>query len=55
MEIQLAKGKKWFYRLVALKNNKTLMTSETYYSKWNARRAAKKVAELNGFQYIEVR
>lgn len=55
MEIQLVHEKRWFYRLVTLSNGKTLMHSETYYSKWNARRAAKKVAKINNFQYIEVR
>lgn len=54
MEIQLDKQKKWFYRLIS-KNKQTVLVSETYYSKWNAKRAAKKMASINGFKYTECR
>lgn len=33
----------WYYRLKS-SNGQTLTVSEGYFSKWNARRAAKKIA-----------
>lgn len=38
-------GKKleWYIRLASAANNETLNTSEGYVSKWNAKRAARKV------------
>ena len=44
MKIELFKGKglqPWFLRLVGA-NGKVLSVSEGYFSKWNAKRAAKK-------------
>ena len=52
--IELFKGKgvqPWFLRLVAA-NGQTIAISEGYYSKWNAKRAARKV--LPGFELKEV-
>lgn len=54
MQIQLVKENKWYIRLVS-PNGQIVMVSESYYSKWNAKRAAKKLARANQFEYIEVR
>jgi uncharacterized protein YegP (UPF0339 family) len=46
--IEVAKGKRrWFWRLVS-KNGQTVLTSEQYYSKYNALRSARRLAEANG-------
>jgi uncharacterized protein YegP (UPF0339 family) len=45
MRIEIWKGQgvhPWYVRLIGA-NNRVLTTSEGYYSKWNAQRAAKKV------------
>jgi uncharacterized protein YegP (UPF0339 family) len=45
MRVEIHKGEgrhPWYLRLIGA-NGKTLVTSEGYYSKWNAQRAAKKV------------
>jgi uncharacterized protein YegP (UPF0339 family) len=45
MRVEIWKGEgihPWYIRLIGA-NNKTLVTSEGYFSKWNAQRAAKKV------------
>lgn len=49
MYIELARhdGGKWHWRLKA-GNHKILLSSETYFSKYNARRAAHKMAMGNG-------
>jgi len=44
----------WFYRLVAA-NGQTLTVSESYVTKFNARRAARKVAEQMHVPVIEIR
>ncbi len=44
MRVELHKGKglqPWYLRLVGA-NNKTLVVSEGYLTKWNAKRAARK-------------
>lgn len=53
MRIELVKEKKWFFRLVAT-NHQTVMTSETYYSRWNAKRQALKIAKANGFEFYDL-
>jgi len=53
MEIHLVKESKWFYKLVSAGNHKTIMVSETFYSKWNAKRAARKVAKANLIPFKE--
>ena len=53
-KIQVTKGKKWFYRIVNTNNGQTLMVSQDYYTRWNARRAGRKVALENNIQYEEV-
>lgn len=54
LEIQVVKEKRWFIRLVSLANGKTLMVSETYVTRWGARRAGTKLAKINGFGYREM-
>lgn len=47
MKVEVLKGKRqWYYRVIG-KNGKTLVVSETFLTKWNAKRAAKKMAEAN--------
>lgn len=53
-ELQLVKDKHWYLRLVSKQNNETLMVSETYYTKFNAKRAAAKLLKSNSFGYLEV-
>ena len=51
--VELIKGKgkqPWFLRLVAA-NNQTLSVSEGYFSKWNAKRAARK--NFAGVELVE--
>jgi hypothetical protein len=53
MHIELRKGKSKNpfnrYYLVIVENNKDLQNSEMYYSKWNAKRAARK-----NFDWLEL-
>lgn len=42
-EVQLNKERSWYYRVISRANGQTLMVSETYATKFNARRQAKKV------------
>ncbi len=52
MYIELLKGQnRWYWRLVA-HNGNIVATSHNYYSRWNAKRAAHKLAKAND---IEVR
>lgn len=44
----------WFWRLRA-SNGEVLSSSELYYSKWNAQRAAKKLGKLTQFDIIETK
>ncbi len=53
-KIQVTKNKKWFYRVVNTNNGQTILVSQDYYSRWNARRAGRKVALLNHMEYEEV-
>ena len=49
MHIELMKGKhKWYWKLVA-SNGQTILTSQHYYSRWNAKRAASRLATDNGY------
>lgn len=51
MKMQVVKGKGgWYLRMRDAGNNKVLNVSETYYSKWNAKRAARKM----GFADFEI-
>lgn len=44
IEAEVFKGKSgWYLRLVERGNHETLLTSESYVSKWNAQRAARKL------------
>jgi uncharacterized protein YegP (UPF0339 family) len=50
--VQLVKGRDgWFLRLVSA-NGQTLAVSESYWSKWNAKRAARK--NFAGLRVVEV-
>lgn len=51
--VELVKERKWFVRLVA-SNGKTVLVTETYYSRFNARRSAKRLAKMFGVEYEEV-
>lgn len=42
-EVQVKKRKYWYVKVVSVNNGQTLLTSETYFSKWNAKRAARKL------------
>lgn len=45
--IELLKGKGgWYWRLKS-ENGRIILVSESYHSKWNARRSARKIAGLN--------
>lgn len=52
--IEVAKNKTYFTRLVSTRNGQTVMVGESYKTKWGARRAGKKLAAKNGFEYREV-
>lgn len=53
-EIQVGHNRKWFIKLINLHNKKTVLAGETYYSKFNAQRAAKRMARNNNFAYREL-
>jgi uncharacterized protein YegP (UPF0339 family) len=54
MYILLAPGKrKYFWKLMG-DNGQTVLVSQHYYSKWNARRAARKLAKANSYELREV-
>lgn len=42
-EVQLTKEKYWYVRIVSKNNGQTLLVSETYRTKFNAKRAADKL------------
>ena len=42
----------YFWRLVAA-NGETLCHSQTYHSKWNARRAAKRLHKITGLPWCD--
>lgn len=46
MRVELVKKKQWFYRIVAA-NGETVLVSETFKTKWNAKRQASKIAQAN--------
>ena len=49
MHIELTKGsRRWYWKLIAA-NGQTILVSQHYYSAWNAKRAATKLAEANGY------
>lgn len=52
--IEAVKGKNYHLNLVSNSNHQVVMTSETYRTWWGCRRAAKKLAAKNGFEYREV-
>lgn len=54
MEIHLKRNLLWHWVLVNTKNGQTLATSETYYSKGNAKRAALKLADFLKVKFREV-
>ncbi len=45
MFIKIIKGKLFYHFNIQAKNNQTVLTSETYYSRGNCLRAAKKAAK----------
>ena len=48
--IELFKGRrKWHWRLIAQQNGEIVLSSQGYYSKSNAKRAAKRLSDLNGY------
>jgi uncharacterized protein YegP (UPF0339 family) len=50
MRVEVTKGRrKWFWRLVA-SNGQVLAVSQKYFSKYNAKRAATRLAEVNGYE-----
>lgn len=54
MTVQIFKGKgihPWYVRLVSV-NGQVLSVSEGYYSKWNAKRAARRM--FPGLRIVEV-
>lgn len=53
MRIELLKKKFWYYRVVSSRNGKILLTSETYRTRFSARRAATKMARANNLAVIE--
>lgn len=53
-EIQVGHNRKWFIKLINLHNGKVVLEGETYYSKFNAQRAAKRMARNNKFAYKEL-
>lgn len=52
-KVELDKKRQWFWRIVAINGGKTVLTSETYATKWNAKRMAQKMAAINNFEYKE--
>jgi uncharacterized protein YegP (UPF0339 family) len=52
MHIELRHKKQWYFAVVGA-NGETMLVSETYFSKWNARRQAKKLALANNIKYKE--
>lgn len=54
LRVELRHQEQWYFRLVHPSNGQVLMTSETYRTRWGARRAATKLATLNNFLYREV-
>jgi uncharacterized protein YegP (UPF0339 family) len=54
MHILVIKGvRKWYWKLVG-GNGETVLVSQKYYSKHNARRSASKLARANGYGLREV-
>ena len=53
MRVELCKKQAYYYRIVAKQNGKILVTSETYLTKFNAKRAALKMANTNGFPFVD--
>lgn len=51
--VEVRFGKQYYCRLVYRKNGKIIMTTETYATKWGARRAGKRLAAVNSFEYKE--
>lgn len=55
LTVKLKQGKLRYYYLVVAKNGEIIGNSQRYFSKSNARRAAKQFAEKLGSKYKEVR
>jgi uncharacterized protein YegP (UPF0339 family) len=54
MHIELKKGaRKWFWKIVG-RNGEIVLTSQGYYSKWNAKRSALKLANVNRYRLLEI-
>ncbi len=53
MYVELLKGQnRWYWHLVA-QNGSIVATSQNYYSRFNAKRAADRFAEANGWEVRE--
>lgn len=53
MIVELVRRKHWYWRVVS-PNGQVVLTSEVYYSRWNAKRQALKLVKANNFEYREV-
>lgn len=52
MKIEVFKGdKRWYYHVKA-RNGKVLLVSESYFSKGNAKRAAKRLGKANNIEVV---
>lgn len=49
VEVLQAIDRSWFWRVMG-RNHKTMLVSETYSTKGNAKRAANRLAKPNGFE-----
>lgn len=52
--VEAVKGHTNYMRLVSVGNSETIMVGESYRTWWGCRRAAKKLAQKNGFEFKEV-
>lgn len=52
--IEAVKGHTNYFRLVSTHNGQTIMVGESYKTWWGTRRAAKRIAAKNGFEFKEV-
>lgn len=52
--VEAVKGHTTYMRLVSTANGETIMVGESYKTWWGCRRAAKRLANKNGFEFKEV-
>jgi uncharacterized protein YegP (UPF0339 family) len=53
MHIELKKGKVKYYWNLISRNGEIVLTSQKYFSKWNAKRSALKLANINRYRIVE--